>query len=339
MPHISNLLPGHPANRAQASNGTSLLRLNKSDGTGSNDSHESEAERAEILAFLTTPEETPTSRGVYLSRIAGEAPVGEEDFDHLLSTLTAAYGTSYHDENSVEYMRAEMVYQQAAEDRWSGPDFRKRIKAFIKANKWPTWTPADFFAGDRPKVWNHTWYVEQITAPNGNRGNIPMLAAYRVPGTEKPVWGWRHEVGDALPEHVPVVVPEARQLEGPAIQEAVQKERELVVEVMKLQVAFGELQESEAALRAMVVKRDGRIVELQEELLILTAERNRERDRADALERELAEYEYDDELTSGYPVPGMEEEFFDPDGVDDRETFPVTGLDHRAAPEPGRDAA
>lgn len=118
------------------------------------------------------------------------------DLDVFLSTLTAAYGIDHFNTDSIEFTRAQLVLDMAIEQEYSADEFNKRMRAFIRANRFPTWTPGDFFAGARPKVYPYSWYQERV---HENRNNADAIGCYRVAHLDAPMWGWIHEVGDALP--------------------------------------------------------------------------------------------------------------------------------------------
>lgn len=260
--------------------------------------------------------QTPISKGVLLSTVANRPAMDLQDLDHLCAQLTAAYRTSYYNPDSTEFAIAKMLFDMAVEDGYSSDEFRKALTRFLKANRWPTWTPADFFLAERPKVYPYSWVMEQLPADR------EAIEGYEVPGVPVAMWGFKHEVGDSLKvwnRDAPVPAPGAAvALETPpAPVESIEPETVTLVSLMRIRLELeetvadlrkrlqGETQRAEEH-RAEVLRLQGEYATVREELLATESERNRERDRADALQVELDDWTGDDEATSGFPAIGQD---------------------------------
>ena len=75
-------------------------------------------------------------------------------------------------------------------------EFRTRLTEMRRSCKFPSWTPADFWATSVPAVYDHRWYCERLKESIGNRR---LVGVYATPSG--PVYGWRHEIGALLPAY------------------------------------------------------------------------------------------------------------------------------------------
>lgn len=126
--------------------------------------------------------------------------VAGEDLDWALHRVSASYRVNAYEEDSAEYHLVNAIYDEAKRERMGGQEFRERIAQLCRTQKFLTWVLADFFHVDTPRLYAHSWYVERVAE---NRGNAAAIAGYRVTGYDKPLFGWRHEVRNTLPEFVP----------------------------------------------------------------------------------------------------------------------------------------
>jgi len=146
-------------------------------------------------------------RGVSLSEVgivkAGTLPVSAQVFAAGIAQVGAIFGIDYigkGSEPTPDVLKVRVLWEMIRKRGWSDADFSAALERFIATVRFPTWTPADFIGdvagGTDVKVYPHSWYLEQVQA---NKMNAEAIGIYRVDGHNKPVWGWKHEVGAKLP--------------------------------------------------------------------------------------------------------------------------------------------
>jgi len=180
MDHIRDLLPAIPENLNPATN---------AEWVGDEVTSKSLAK-----SFLQNPSFPTTGLSLYVA--TGSEMVNGLDLDYALRQVSRAYRVDAYDEESPEFSLIGLLQTQAVADGMTGQEFRARIDRLVKTQKFPTWTPADFFEQNTPKLHPYSWFVERIAE---NRANKDAIAGYRVAGYNKPLFGWKCEVGDLLP--------------------------------------------------------------------------------------------------------------------------------------------
>jgi hypothetical protein len=126
--------------------------------------------------------------------------------------------------------KARLLQAQLRTLGWTDGDFLTALQDFLLRCEFRTWTIAEFLKSARPKVYPYSWYLEQV-----REGKDDQVGRYRAPGIEKPVFGWKHEVGDRLPVFTPAVV--AKELPAPV--EPIKPETTTAIAEAKLKIAEG----------------------------------------------------------------------------------------------------
>ena len=148
----------------------------------------------ELGLVLPSPEAPPLSPEIFA---AGVAKMGMAfNVDYIGKDGAAPTGDSG---------RIRILWDMLCRRGWTDADFEVALDQFLERTKFANWALADFFGGEtdagnaRPRVYPYSWYVKQVGI---DRSNDTAIGGYRVEGYDKPVWGWRHEIRDALPEWV-----------------------------------------------------------------------------------------------------------------------------------------
>jgi len=199
-------------------------------------------------------------RGVSLSEVgivkAGTLPVSAQVFAAGIAQVGAIFGVDYigkGSEPTPDVLKVRVLWEIIRKRGWSDADFSAALERFIATVRFPTWTPADFIGdvagGTDVKVYPHSWYLEQV---GSNKLNSEAIGCYRLEGIDRPVWGWRHEVGDHLPawepKAAPVMLAERVEERKPESGEVAAARAELL-DTLKLQAKLEESQWDCARLR------------------------------------------------------------------------------------------
>lgn len=163
-----------------------------------------ELKKADMIqaASISVPHRGLSLREVGLTR-SGAAPVSAAVFAAGIAQVGAVFGIDYVGKGegiTPDVAKVRLLWEMIRKRGWSDADFATALDRFLQTVKFPTWTPADFIgeSGNAPdvKVYPHSWYLDQIAV---SRTNGEAIGCYQLEGYDRPVWGWRHEVGDHLP--------------------------------------------------------------------------------------------------------------------------------------------
>lgn len=163
-------------------------------------------------------------------------------------------------EPTADKVKALALWDILRADGWTNQQFKDQQRWFVKRVKFPNWSIAEFFgesgngADSTARVYPHSWYLTQIQA---NKLNAQAIGTYRVEGYDKPVWGWKHEVGSKLPAWSPATPepprPEPPRPELPPLSEGA---TETITSVRRALELSARLEEAEEALHRMRKKHD-----------------------------------------------------------------------------------
>ena len=143
--------------------------------------------------------------GLVLAGGEGE-PLSQAVFAAGIAQIGSIFGIDYigrkGEPPTADVLKVRLLWEMLRKRGWTDEQFAAGLDRFLASVRFATWTPADFFGGEekaegKVRVYPYSWYMEQLQA---NRLNSEAIGVYRVEGYDKPVWGWRHEVGDRLPE-------------------------------------------------------------------------------------------------------------------------------------------
>lgn len=193
--------------------------------------------------------------------VADEAPMDANDLDAMLKQLSATFSHDHFEEKSLHGKRAIMTFQKAHADGWTKPEFRRRLDTFLRTQKFLTWTVADFFECSRAHVYPYSWYCQQVAPPTGTAANEPLIGKYRIPGVDKPVFGWKAEVGDRLavwePENVAPQLPPPR--------ESLSAETQTMIEVTRENLRLrADLEDANSQISALTRSLRSRSVQIED---------------------------------------------------------------------------
>lgn len=161
--------------------------------------------------FQTTPRREPATlreSGEEISTLTRESPITPAVWREGIARIGANFGVNYIAKDArgnptADHAKALTLLEELRRKGWTDGDFATALDPFLMTCKFPTWTIADFMT-ERPKVYPWSWYNERTPAER------ELIGAYALDGHTKPVFGWRHEVGDRLP--VWVAPPQIREL-------------------------------------------------------------------------------------------------------------------------------
>lgn len=147
-----------------------------------------------------------SDQGIELSLVLPSEPLSQAVFAAGVAKVGSIFGIDYvgrGGEPTPDVLKVRMLWEMLRKRQWTDAEFTAALDRFLETVRFPTWTPADFFGAEkgsaaelRPKVYPHSWYLAQIHA---NKLNADAIGTYRIEGHDKPVWGWKHEIGDRLP--------------------------------------------------------------------------------------------------------------------------------------------
>lgn len=131
--------------------------------------------------------------------MASSRTVDGSDLDYALGRISTAYRADAYDEDNADGAIIRDLWQECVSDGMSGEEFRDRIARMIRANRFPTWTPADFWSVDLPKLHPRSWYLERVHA---DRTEADRIAVYELPDG-RVGYAYRDIVDGRLPEYQP----------------------------------------------------------------------------------------------------------------------------------------
>lgn len=147
-----------------------------------------------------------SDQGIDLALVVPSEPLSPAVFAAGVAQIGSIFGVDYVGgkgaEPTPDVLKVRLLWEMLRKRSWTDADFAVALDRFLATVRFATWTPADFFGGNgdsdgvRPKVYPHSWYLAQVQA---NKMNAEAIGIYRVDGHNKPVWGWKHEVGAKLP--------------------------------------------------------------------------------------------------------------------------------------------
>ena len=112
----------------------------------------------------------------------------EQDLAFFIKNMTAALSVNYTEEGTLDNMKCKMVARMAYKDGYSSKEFREVTKEFIKRNKFPTWTPADFFEIPRRRL--YTWQqANELT-----EGQFDIVQPVYIEGIKNPLWELKENI-------------------------------------------------------------------------------------------------------------------------------------------------
>lgn len=126
--------------------------------------------------------------GVSVSSLLSEHPLEESELhtaDELLARLTASYKLDYYAEKSVHCIGAKDLFRRAVNKGWSSREFLERLDTMTETCLFPTWTPADFFKAGQDKLYPYSWVLAELEKDSTA---MAKMEAYKVEGTDKPLW-------------------------------------------------------------------------------------------------------------------------------------------------------
>ncbi|MBL7986472.1 MAG: hypothetical protein JNJ94_00230 [Chlorobi bacterium] len=157
-----------------------------------------------LLSQMSSPVEggeSPTQTGLELSLVLGQELVSEATFTGAMKRLGLSLGVDYTTKAegaTNDQAKALVLWERVRKLGWSNEEFEEAFEPFINRTKFPSWATADFISGySPPKIYPYSWYQDRVKE---SRSNADAIGCYRVEGHPKPVWGWKHEVRDLLPE-------------------------------------------------------------------------------------------------------------------------------------------
>lgn len=189
--------------------------------------------------------------------------------------MTGAYSTDYVNVQdgrpTPDQVKWRELCQQVQRLEWTEEDFLRRVDTFIAENPWQSWKVAEFLTGAAlPKVYPHTWYLARCAE---DRGNAEAIGCYQLPEREKPVFGWKHEIGTQLPawqppkENAPAALLPASAPEppsaGPSMATVLKENLKLQCRVEELERTLDRLKKEMQTLRQERLADQRTIAELQ----------------------------------------------------------------------------
>ena len=99
-----------------------------------------------------------------------------KDYTDYLEKLTTNYNVKFTDVKSLDFKRANDIYDRCVELRWSRKEFSMRLNEFLDTHKWFNFTRADFLACERKQLYPRAWYLEQVA-----KNSSTEFEAYYVP--------------------------------------------------------------------------------------------------------------------------------------------------------------
>ena len=185
----------------------------------------------------------------------GDSPLSAASVEEAMTMLSAAYRLDYFDPELPEHATVGLLVSMATEEGYGDREFIARLKAMVKACKFPTWTPADFFA-DRVKLHPYGWYLDRVTESKANASQIDCYTL--ADGSHG--WGWKHEVRDMLPLYRPDEKPAAKELPDhaePMPYDVAAQLKEFVKDVDVKLVERADMEATIARLRSELFKAQG----------------------------------------------------------------------------------
>lgn len=183
--------------------GTTLQKLNLPTANGLDSTLErsqtATAQTFGLPALLTT--KLTTNEGISIAELTGATPLSDSDSatkGELLARLTAAYKLDYFNESSVHCMGAKDIFRRAVSKSWTAKEFLQRLDEMTETCAFPTWTPADFFRTERPKLYPYSWVLEECAK---ERSAMQRMEAYIIPPIAK-AW-YRYADGEMLEARYP----------------------------------------------------------------------------------------------------------------------------------------
>lgn len=116
----------------------------------------------QVLGLINNQTETDsTPKSINLSEALQEQTLLGIDFGKFQEQLTLNFSKDYTVADSIEYKKAKQIFEYCLKEKWSRREFHKRLEQFIKSQKYPTFTVADFLDYERVKLYDHNWYLKQ----------------------------------------------------------------------------------------------------------------------------------------------------------------------------------
>ena len=92
-----------------------------------------------------------------------------------------------------------VLYNMMLDKNWTLEQFRQALNNVLETNKFPTWTPADWFSVELPKAYSRTWYLKQL---NESQEINRLVNCYLVDGVE--VYIYKQDINN-LPDNYKVL--------------------------------------------------------------------------------------------------------------------------------------
>lgn len=108
---------------------------------------------------------------------------GPKDFLECEAVIETNYGVDYDPE------KFSMLWSMVKQEGWSAKRLKETVLVFIKNNKYPSWTVADFFEHGC-KLYNYTQYMKEL---DKYRGLNEEIIWFTIRGVR--LWGYTNEVG------------------------------------------------------------------------------------------------------------------------------------------------
>lgn len=135
---------------------------------------------------------------------------------------------------------ARLTFELCQSEGVSAAEFRQMARRFGSTQVYPTWAPADFLK-HRIILRDYAWAQEQMQAG-------VEVAPYKLEGWDKPRWGVRSEIGDALPVYTPGKLQPAPALPEPKRDSDTVDLLSLSLQALKLEARVEELERERSRL-------------------------------------------------------------------------------------------
>jgi hypothetical protein len=84
------------------------------------------------------------------------------DFHTFVNILSANFSVNYFENNSLALEKIRYIFNESLDINWSKEYFFSHVRRFLKVQKFPNFTAADFFNLSTPKLKTHAEYLKML---------------------------------------------------------------------------------------------------------------------------------------------------------------------------------